>query len=199
MGKTRAGRGAAKRPGDAYLKRAEVELRKQRRSRYGGQRPILVKIPQVTWADEPPAQIPVAPPPAFTGPVRDKPPGVWPSSQPPTQATPFLSQEPPGFLESSGGPSLDQPRYPAAPPPNYPRITPPGYVAIPSHDFDGGTYPNDQGPGPSPAEPICPLVGNMCLGPGCLWFEPIHQCSMLAITQTLYSVLADLRRLVDRG
>jgi hypothetical protein len=183
-----------KRPGDAYLKQAQVARQKQNKARYGGQRPIQVQMPQVTWETLPDgSDVPrVAPRPPSGRAQRplEEAPRVWPS----VPLAPLPSQEPEGneqgrvsllgALPVLGGSS-----------PAPPVVTPPGYVAFPYEKPPKETEPPQL---QSPGEPLCPLLGRACLGPDCLWYEPLHRCSVIALTQTLYSVLADLRKVEFR-
>jgi hypothetical protein len=195
----RPGRGARSRPGDAYLKQAEIVRRKQQRSSYGGQRPLVVKMPTVTWETLPDGTeapcVPVRPPalPTFRETPSGAAPGVWPRVE---SVPPLTSQEPPRATLGSVGASLPPRTGETSFSPNLPPIpwgpSPGEPTYLPQQD------PQEDTPNQDLQQPLCPLVGRACLGPDCLWFEPIHQCSVIAMTQTLYSVLADLRRVEYR-
>lgn len=43
---------------------------------------------------------------------------------------------------------------------------------------------------PARVGPLCPLLGETCLGPNCQWFDGISKCSMLSVNESLSHLIS---------
>lgn len=181
------------RPGDKYFREYERGLRSTQKDVPGP--PAPRPIPTVLPGRSPRRYVPAKPLPMEfpEKPLAKSLPPVVPSALEPGPKLPKLPMREviPGVKEKVLMPDLDQGPKPVLAPCSH--SVPPQRKTPPAQAERGLPYvETDAQEEVSPARvgPVCPLLGEACLGPDCQWFDGISKCSVLSINESLSHLIS---------
>ena len=182
------------RPGDKYFKEYERGLRSTQGSVPGP--PAPRPTPMILPGEPPKRRVPARSLPTEfpEKPLAKSPPPVVPSSSVGSEPrSPQLSvgcRVTPGVKEKVLMPDLDQSPRPVPVPAH---SVPPQGKPPPAQAERGFPYVETDAQEealPARVGPVCPLLGDPCLGPDCQWFDGISKCSVLSINESLSHLIS---------